>query len=65
MEKLKKNLEEALEQIDLHTEEKDNLKYRYEDAKVYIGKLKDKIVDLKAKASSEQASNDDIEYLKK
>ena len=49
MEQLKKNLVETLEQIDLLTKEKDNLKDRYEDAKVYIGKLKDKIDDLKAK----------------
>ena len=34
MEQLKKNLEEALEQIDLLIEERDNLKDRYEDAKV-------------------------------
>ena len=46
--------------------EKDSLKDRYEDAKVYIGKLKDKIDDLKAKKSSEKtSSNDDIEDLKK
>ena len=67
MEQLKKNLEEALEQIDLLTEEKDNLKDRCEDAKVYIGKLKDKMDDLKAsKAPSEKtSSNDEIEDLKK
>ena len=46
MEQLKKNLEEALEQIDLIIEERDGLKDRYEDAKFYIGKLKDKIDDL-------------------
>ena len=47
---MKKNLEEALEQIDLLTKERDGLKDRYEDAKVYIGKLKDKMDDLKSKA---------------
>ena len=43
------------------------MKDRYEDAKVYIGKLKDKIDDLKAtKAPSvKTSSNDDIEDLKK
>ena len=47
MEQLKKNLEEALEQIDLLIDERDGLKDRYEDAKAYIGKLKDKIHDIK------------------
>ena len=42
-----KNLEEILEKIDLLTEERDKLKYRYEDSKAYIGKLKDKIEQLK------------------
>ena len=65
MEQLKKNLEEALEQIDQLIEERDNLKDRYEDAKVYIGKLKDKIDDLKAtKVPSKKTSgNDEIEDL--
>ena len=31
-----KNLEESLEQIDLLIEERDTLKDRYEDSKVYI-----------------------------
>ena len=64
---MKKNLEEALEQIDLLTKEKDNLKDRYEDAKVYISKLKDKIDDLRdIKEPGEKTnSNDDIEDLKK
>ena len=35
-----KNLEEALEQIDLLTKERDNLKNIYEDSKVYIGQEK-------------------------
>ena len=65
MEYLKSNLEEALEKIDLLTNERDGLKDRYEDAKVYIGKLKDKIDDLKFKRPSEQTSDDDIENLKK
>ena len=47
MEQLKKNLEEALEQIDLLIEERDNLKDRCEDAKFIIAKLKEKIDDLK------------------
>ena len=46
---MKKNLEEALEEIDLLIDERDGLKDRYEDAKVYIGKLKEKIDDLKLK----------------
>ena len=46
MEQLKRNLEEALEHIDLPTEERDNSKDRYEDTNVYICKLKDKIDDL-------------------
>ena len=41
-----KNLEEALEQIDFLTKERDKLKDRYEDSKVYIGQLKDKIKHL-------------------
>ena len=65
MEQLKKNLEEALEQIHLLIEERDGLKDRYEDEEVYIGKLKEKIDDLKSKTPSEQTSNDDIEDLKK
>ena len=65
MEQLKKNLEEALEQIDLLTDERDGLKDRYKDAKAYIGELKDKIDDLKKKEPSEQANDDDIEDLKK
>ena len=65
MEQLKKNLEEALEQIDLLTNERDGLGDRYKDAKAYISKLKDKIDDLKRKEPSEQANDDDIEDLKK
>ena len=42
MEELQKNLEEALEHIDI-------MNYRYKDAKVYIGKLKDKIGHLRSK----------------
>ena len=49
MEQLKRNLEEALEKIDLLIEERDNLKDRYEHAKVYIGKLKNKIDYMKSK----------------
>ena len=65
MEQLKKNLEEALEQIHLLTDERDGLRDRYKDAKAYIGKLKDKIDDLKKKELSEQANDDDIEDPKK
>ena len=64
MEWLKKNLEEDLEQIDLLTNERDGLRDRYEDAKAYIGELKDKIDDLKKGEPSEQA-DDEIEDLKK
>ena len=49
MEQLKKNLEEALEQIDLLTDERYGLKDRYKDAKAYIRELKDEIDDLKKK----------------
>ena len=54
MELLKKNLEEALEKIDLLTNERDGLRDRYKDAKAYIGELKDKIDDLKKKEPSEK-----------
>ena len=62
-----KNLEETLEQIDLLTEERDNLKDRYEDVKVYIGKLKDKIDDLKYRKESnvQTSDNDEVGILKK
>ena len=65
MEQLKKNLEEAVEQIDLLTDERDGLKDRYQDAKAYIGKLKDKIDDLKQKGSTNQTNDDHIEDPKK
>ena len=65
MEQLKKNLEEALEVIDLLIEERDGLKDRYKDAKVYIGELKDNIDDLKQKEPSEKTSDDNIKDLKK
>ena len=52
MEQLMKNLEEDLEQIDLLTEERDKLKDKYEDSKVYIGQLKEKIDHLKSKPKS-------------
>ena len=48
VEHLMKNLEEALEQINLITKERDKLKDIYEDTKAYIGKLKDKIEQLKS-----------------
>ena len=60
MEQLKKNLEESLEQIDLLTKERDNLKDRYEDAKFFIGKLKVMIDDLESgKESITQTSDND------
>ena len=62
---IKKNLEEALEQIDLLTNDRDGLKDIYNDAKSYIGELKDKFDDLKQKGSSKQTSDDDIEDIKK
>ena len=65
MEQLKKNLEEALEQIDLLTDERDGLKDKYKDVKAFIGELKDKIDDLKQIESSKKTSDDDIEDLKK
>ena len=67
MEQSKRNIGEDLEQIDLLTKEIDNLKDRYEDAKVYIDKLKDNIDDLKStKESNVQTSdNDEVEILKK
>ena len=65
MEQLKKNIEEALEKIDLLIDERDGLKNRYEDAKIYISKIKDKIDDLESKSPSKQTSDDDIEDLKK
>ena len=64
MEQLKKNLEEALEQIDLLTNERDGLKDKYKDTKAYIGELKDKIDCLKKKEPSEKTNDDDIEDLK-
>ena len=65
MEQLKKNLEEALEQIDLLIDERGGLRDRYKDAEAYIGELKDKIDDLKQKEPSKKTNEDDIEDLKK
>ena len=62
MEQLMKNLEEALEKIDFLIEERDNLKDRYEDSKVYIGKLKDNIEKLQSKPKSTGFENEDDEY---
>ena len=47
-----KNFEEYLKKIDLLTKERDKLKDRYEDSKVYIGQLKEKIEHLKSKPES-------------
>ena len=65
MKQMKKNLEEALEQIDLLTDERDGLKDKYKDEKTYIGELKDKIDDLKQKGPTYQTSDDFIKDLKK
>lgn len=64
---MKTKLEESLEKIDLLTEERDNLKDRYDDAKVEIGKLKEKIDDLKFKKESNEkiSENDKVGILKK
>lgn len=65
MEQLEKNVEEALKQIDLLTDERDGLRDRYKNAKAYIGEFKDKIDCLKHKGPINQTSDDDIEDLKK
>lgn len=49
IDQLQKNLEEALEKIDILTIERDTLKDKYENAKHYIEKLKDKMDYLKYK----------------
>ena len=56
-----KNLEEALEKIDLLTKESDKVKDRYEESNVYIGQLKEKIEHLKSKPESTKfgTTNDD------
>ena len=64
MKQLKKNLEEALEQIDLLTKERDKLKDRYEDSKVYIGELNEKIENLKSKPESTKYETTDDDYSK-
>ena len=56
MEQLMKKLKEDLEEIDLLTQEKDKLKDRYEDSKVYIGQLKEKIEHLKSKLENPSQS---------
>ena len=67
MEKLKNNLGEALVQIDLLTKERDKLKDKYEDSKVYIGQLKEKIEHLKSELESTESriTDDDYSKLKK
>ena len=52
-----KNLKESLEQIDLFIGERHKLKDRYEDSKVNIGRLKEKIEHMKSKPKS--TSDDD------
>ena len=64
MEQLMKKLKEALEKIDFLTEEGDKLKDRYEDSKIYIGQLKDKIKHLKSKPESTGSRTSDDDYSK-
>ena len=64
MQLLMKNLEEELEKIDLLTKERDNLKDRYEDSKLYIGQLKEKIEHLKFKPESIESETSDDDYPK-
>ena len=64
MEQLIKNLEEALEQIDLLTKGKDKLKDKYEDTKVYIGQLKEKLEHIKSKHESTKSGTSDDDYSK-
>lgn len=59
-----KKLKEALEQIYLLTKERDKLKDRYEDSKVYIGQLKDKIEHLKSRPKPIESKTSDDEYSK-
>lgn len=58
------NLEEALEQIYLLTKERDKLKDRYEDSKVYIWQLKEKIEHLKFKPKFTESKTSDDDYSK-
>ena len=64
MEQLMKNLGEGLEQINLLIEEKDKLKDKYEDSKVYIGQLKEKIEHLKSNLESIESKTSDDDYSK-
>ena len=57
-----KNLEKELEKIYLLTKERDNLKDRYEDSKVYIEQLKDKIEHLKSNPQFIESKTSDDEY---
>ena len=60
MEQLMKNLEEALEQIDLLAKERDKLKDKYEDSKLYIGQLKEKIEHPKSKPISIESKTSEV-----
>jgi uncharacterized coiled-coil DUF342 family protein len=62
MKHLTKNLEEALEKIDLLSKERDKMKDRYEDSKVYIGQLEEKIEHLKSKLESIESKTSDDDY---
>ena len=59
-----KNLEEELEKIDPLNEERDKMKDIYEDSKVYIGQLKEKIEHLKSKPESTEPETSDDDYSK-
>ena len=59
-----KNLEEALEQIDLLTQERDKLNDRYEDSKVYTSQLKEKVKHLKTKPESTESRTRNNDYSK-
>ena len=46
------------------TEERDKLKDRYEDSKVYIGQLKENVENLKSKPKSTKSETSDDDYSK-
>ena len=66
MEKLMNTIEEELEIFYLFSKERDKLKDRYEDFKVYIEKLKKNIEHLKTmpKSTKFETSDDDYSKLK-
>ncbi len=58
MDQLHRNREEALEQLDVLTEERYILKDKYEDAKYQIEKMKEKIEHIKSKRESKDQNKD-------